>query len=1055
MELEELRQVTRSFVLSHQTLCITGVSFDKRCLVGYTELTLHPLVKNFNVIKLNARQLTIYAVTINGERNVEFSYDDPNMQTFLEDDPRRDLSSVLKRQQRFSEYVDPDEGNGELTIFIPSSLQQHADSATTNHETNMNNTVYKVTIDFSLEQPETGIHFFVPDDDAKVSRLSRHLFTTGHDARLWFPCVDSYCEPSTWTIDVTVEESLTVVASGELVECTTQNEMKTYRFYLSTPAPAPFIGLAIGAFESVVDSNTQEITNYCLPGLLTLLTNTTSFVHEPLEYFEELLNASCQYPNYKQVFVTEPFAECTPFASMAIFNVNLLYPSTVIEATWHARTQMAFALANQFFGCFITMRSWRDWWLLKGLALYLTNIYTRRAFGNNEYRYNLKRDMMEVIRYEREENPIRLDFAPVKSESDLSNVNNRRGTMMSSHYLEVAAKKAHLVVRMIDDFIGREIMMQILNKLMCLATTACLKDASLSSRSRLHISSKSFSRVVSTLTTKDIQALLTQWVYESGCPRLIGSFTFSRKRNVVELEIKQDTTVKGSKKFLGSLVIRVQELEGSFSQTILLEDSITKYELTCHSKVRRNKKKKIPLLSGDEVDMDLSQMDVECPILWIRIDPDLKIIRELQFDQADFNWQYELRYERDILSQFEALEALKRYPSQNTRETLGTVLDSSTCFYRVRIECAHVLTHIANSMANTWTGTLATLSFFRRVFMSTNSTSSSASTTASSTNPSSSTAPVTHIVRINDFSNSQMYMIQKMIPQAIALQRNKDRVCPPEVINFLFELIHYNENSKNRFSDAFYRSSLIDALGNTLTNVGLTSTTTNVDLLLNHTLDNNTKRIFDEILLQLNFDKIIPSYGFCVTCSCLQILHKLYVISGIPIDINVFYEYAMYGIFDRVRLTACEILVEQTETRMNPDVLDYILTLIETDPDYNLRRKILQHLCRHPPFRQNQTCPLNNSSTVHRLWSLMTNFSYDNQIRNDLTELYQVMYGLNRPACLPASNDANESSLRDELDDVSDTVVDIDPERLSHFRLARYTDDTKAAATKLASTSSK
>ncbi len=80
----------------------------------------------------------------------------------------------------------------------------------------------------------------------------------------------------------------------------------------------------------------------------------------------------------------------------------------MIEATWHARTQMAFALANQFFGCFITMRSWldfsifyfgefvifccrRDWWLLKGLALYLTSLYTRRAFGNNEYRYNLNR----------------------------------------------------------------------------------------------------------------------------------------------------------------------------------------------------------------------------------------------------------------------------------------------------------------------------------------------------------------------------------------------------------------------------------------------------------------------------------------------------------------------------------------------------------------------------------------------------------------------------------------------------------------------------------------
>ena len=96
----------------------------------------------------------------------------------------------------------------------------------------------------------------------------------------------------------------------------------------------------------------------------------------------------------------------------------------------------------------------------------------------------------------------------------------------------------------------------------------------------------------------------------------------------------------------------------------------------------------------DSDDSDLCFCSAECPILWIRIDPDLKIIRELQFEQADYNWQWELRYERDVLSQLEALEALKRFPSQNTRETLGTVLDLSTCFYRVRTECAHVLTHV-------------------------------------------------------------------------------------------------------------------------------------------------------------------------------------------------------------------------------------------------------------------------------------------------------------------------------------------------------------------------
>lgn len=83
------------------------------------------------------------------------------------------MSSFLKRQQRFSEYVDPDEGNGELTILIPSSLQQQEqNSSTTEDEKTTNDIVYKVTIDFSLEQPENGIHFFVPDDDAKLSRVS-------------------------------------------------------------------------------------------------------------------------------------------------------------------------------------------------------------------------------------------------------------------------------------------------------------------------------------------------------------------------------------------------------------------------------------------------------------------------------------------------------------------------------------------------------------------------------------------------------------------------------------------------------------------------------------------------------------------------------------------------------------------------------------------------------------------------------------------------------------------------------------------------------------------
>ena len=41
--------------------------------------------------------------------------------------------------------------------------------------------------------------------------------------------------------------------------------------------------------------------------------------------------------------------------------------------------------------------------------------------------------------------------------------------------------------------------------------------------------------------------------------------------------------------------------------------------------------------------------------------------------------------------------------------------------------------------------------------------------------------------------------------------------------------------------------------------------------------------------------------------------------------------------------------------------------------------------------------------------SISSNFAYDNQIRNDLVELYQLMFGLNRPSCLPVSNEVIDS----------------------------------------------
>lgn len=55
--------------------------------------------------------------------------------------------------------------------------------------------------------------------------------------------------------------------------------------------------------------------------------------------------------------------------------------SVVSSRCVHGKIRRALSYLSAF--------SRRDWWLLKGLASYLTSLYTRRAFGNNEYRYSL------------------------------------------------------------------------------------------------------------------------------------------------------------------------------------------------------------------------------------------------------------------------------------------------------------------------------------------------------------------------------------------------------------------------------------------------------------------------------------------------------------------------------------------------------------------------------------------------------------------------------------------------------------------------------------------
>lgn len=84
------------------------------------------------------------------------------------------------------------------------------------------------------------------------------------------------------------------------------------------------------------------------------------------------------------------------YTTMSILSTHLLHSIAIIDQTYTTRKAMSQAIAEQFFGCFITMQSWSDIWLNKGIAEYLCGLYSKKCFGNNDYREWVRQELLDV-----------------------------------------------------------------------------------------------------------------------------------------------------------------------------------------------------------------------------------------------------------------------------------------------------------------------------------------------------------------------------------------------------------------------------------------------------------------------------------------------------------------------------------------------------------------------------------------------------------------------------------------------------------------------------------
>jgi len=521
------------------------------------------------------------------------------------------------------------------------------------------------------------------------------------------------------------------------------------------------------------------------------------------------------------------------------------------------------------------------------------------------------------------------------------------------------------------------------------------------------LTTKRWLHVLKQASSHDLRAFSERWIEGTGFPPMSCGYWFNTKKKLTEFALRfegrQAALERGG--IHGTITVRLNEIRGTYDQTVAFDSVANIFEFQFHTQVRRARRKRMdthvnmaeitggalgstvpsskiiaaaagqslqPVSAGGAGGAMLEPPEKKpSPVLWVRVDPEFDFVHTITLRQPEDMWIAQLEKDKDVRAQIEAINGLTNFPSSKKAGTaLGKIVGQAEVFWPVRVAAAHAIARIRGPSA----------SHMGVAFLSSYHQTSVADPTLRSPTSRYSAGP-------RAFADLPGYHLACEMLIALASARAADGMTPQQAIDNVLANAELRDSTGSAYSDAYLCAAQADALSK----------------LAFRNPQTELPQARDCLLRMLELDGVLPSHNNVCAVAALRALATLLHEEALPL----LRAHATPAHPYPVRLAALEGICTVAPTAEFPFLLSVLGSETES---HRLRRHLAVFMRRKVLRKAYDTFRIPHDATAagaaNQLYEIINSraSACDSRLRCSLVDLYIYVWGHGTPAPLWTDN---------------------------------------------------